>query len=126
MGTPQAKFNYYQIVQCVKKLDYFANFPVYQAWTSLVIRMDNHVEILFSFHGMGRSSTGVLACCAMFYEKETSDKGQGVIGEVTPLSSESFYFTAEEDPTEIQRRFRHWFDERVVLGLDMWRKSIGA
>jgi fido (protein-threonine AMPylation protein) len=125
-GDSQAKFNYYQIVQCVKKLNYFANFQLHQAWASLVVRMDNRVEVLFSFHGMGRGETGVLACSAMFYTKDTSDAGEAVIGEVVPLSSDPFLFTSNDDPAAVERRFHRWLDERVVLGLDMWRKSIGA
>ena len=83
-------------------------------------------EILFAFHGMGKSSTGVIACAAMYYTKQASDGGDTMIGEVIPLAEDPFTLTYTENPTDVQRRFRDWVNDRVILGLDRWRKALGA
>jgi fido (protein-threonine AMPylation protein) len=121
-----AGYNYYQIVACAKALGYFANLEVYQAWADLTILTGTRTEILFAFHGMGRGSTGVIACSAMYYTKQASDSGETMIGEVTPLSDEPFTLTYNEDPIEVKKRFAKWVNDRIILGLDWWRKALGA
>ena len=121
-----AGYNYYQIVECAKALGYFANLEVYQAWSDLTILTGRRTEILFAFHGMGKGSTGVIACSAMYYTKQASDSGETMIGEVIPLSDEPFTLTYREDPTEVKKRFTKWVNDRVIRGLDHWRKALGA
>lgn len=121
-----AGYNYYQIVECAKAHGYFANLEVYQAWADLTILTGTRTEILFAFHGMGKGSTGVIACSAMYYTKQASDSGETMIGEVIPLSEDPFTLTHTENPTDVQRRFRDWVNDRVILGLDRWRKTLGA
>ncbi len=121
-NDPNSKYHYRQIVQCANQLGYFANFPAYQAWVDLVIQTEHRSEILFSFHGMGRHSIGVLACSAMFYRKVQSDTGENEIGDLVPLSSEPFEFTYLDKSDHVQKTFRTWLSERIVLGLKEWNK----
>src|SRR5262249_41953794 len=58
-NSDRAKFNYYQVIQCAKKLGYFADLRKYQAWACLVIQAVQRTEILLSFHGVGREFAGV-------------------------------------------------------------------
>ena len=88
--------------------------------------MDYRREILFSFHGIGREFTGVLVSTAMFYTKQRTDTKETFIGEVVPLSEEPFYFTYTEAEQDVINRFRQWMNERLVKGLDLWRKDVGA
>ncbi|MDH4187087.1 MAG: Fic family protein [Nitrospira sp.] len=125
-NDPKAGYNYYQIVACAKALGYFANLEVYQAWADLTILTGTRTEILFAFHGMGNGSTGVIACSAMYYTKQASDSGETMIGEVTPLSDEPFTLTYKENPTEVNKKFTKWVNDRIILGLDRWRKALGA
>jgi hypothetical protein len=124
--TYNAGYNYYQIVACAKALGYFANLEIYQAWADLTILTGTRTEILFAFHGMGKGSTGVIVCSAMYYTKQASDSGETMIGEVTPLSDEPFTLTYKENPTEVKKRFTKWVNDRIILGLDWWRKALGA
>lgn len=119
-------YNYIQTVDCAKAHGYFANLDVYQAWADLTILTGMRTEILFAFHGIGKGSTGVIACSAMYYTKQASDRGETTIGDVVPLSEAPFTLTYTENPTDVQRRFRDWVNDRVILGLDRWRKDIGA
>lgn len=125
-GEDQARFNHYQIGECAKKLEYFANFTVHEAWVNLIIDTASRAELLFSFHGMGKGSTGVLASSAMFYTRQLTDTGHSVIGEIQALSNAPYTFTYTQDPGEVERGFRKWLNDRIVLGLDHWRKSVGA
>lgn len=121
-----ATYNYYQIVECARAQGYFASLEVYQAWADLTILTGTRTEILFAFHGMGKGSTGIIACSAMYYTKQASETGESMIGEVVPLSEEPFTLTYQENPTEVERRFRQWVNDRIILGLDRWRKAVGA
>ena len=86
--------------------------------------MEQRTEILFSFHGIGHETSGILGCSAMFYTKQKDEEGETVIGPVSPLSDEPFVFTYLEDPTEVQRTFRKWLDRCVVSGMDHWQKGL--
>jgi Fic family protein len=123
---PRAGYYYIQIVECAKEFEYFANLQVYQAWVNLSIKTNARTEILLAIHGMGKGPTGVIACSAMYYTRQTSAYDEPSVSHVTPLSDEPFTFTYRDDPSDVQRRFRSWFDDRLILGLDRWRKSLGA
>jgi len=125
-GEEQARYNHYQIGECAKRLGYFANFTVHEAWVNLIIDTASRAELLFSFHGMGKGSTGVLACSGMFYTRQLTDTGDSVIGDIHALSNEPYTFTYTQDPTDVERGFRRWLNDRIVLGLDHWRKAVGA
>ncbi|MCI0423233.1 MAG: Fic family protein, partial [Acidobacteria bacterium] len=119
-----ARYYYHQIVQCAKALGYFANLPFYQAWALLCIRTDHQAEILFSFHGIGQETSGVLGCSAMLFTREKSGTGETVVGEVKPLTDAPFEFTYVEESADVQNRFRRWLDKCVLTGLEEWRKTV--
>ncbi len=122
----KANYHQFQIVQGARALGYFANVEAYRSWVNLVIQTTTRSEVLFSLHGMGKGLSGIIACSAMFYTKESTDTKHTVIGEVVPLCTEPFTFTYEEEPVEVQKRFRKWLDDTLILGLDQWRKGLGA
>ena len=123
-GSERADFNYHQIVDSAKTLNYYANLPLYQAWASLVIRADLRTEILFSFHGIGHEATGVLGCSAMVFTKERTEDDNTVVDNLTPLAEEPFEFTYIDDSVGVQQRFRHWLDEKVLKGLEHWQNLV--
>jgi len=122
--TPTAKYYYHQIVQCAKALGYFANLPFYQAWAAICIRTDHQTEILFSFHGIGQETSGVLGCAAMLFTRERVRKGETIVGEPRPLTDSPFEFTYLEESADVQQRFRRWLDKCVLVGLEEWRKTV--
>ena len=123
-GSGKANYHYHQIIQCARELGYFANLRFYQAWAAMAIVMEQRAEVLFSFHGIGHETSGILGCSAMFYTKQKDEEGETVFGPVSPLSDEPFVFTYLEDPTEVQRTFRKWLDRCVVSGMDRWQKEL--
>ena len=121
--SEKARYNYWQIIQSARACGYFADLQRYRSWTSLVIRTEHRTELLFSFHGIGRESAGILGCSAMAYNKEEIETGENVIGEIEPLAGEPFMFTYREDPSQTQRRFGHWLDQCILKGLNYWQQS---
>jgi len=125
-GPTAQKSDYYryQIAQCANQLEYFANLNDYRAWARLVIVTEIQVEVLFSFHGIGREFSGVLVCSGMAYTERKTEEA----AEITDLKAlcEPFYFTYSEQLTQLNDRFNKWIDQAVVEGLDYWRKAIGA
>jgi len=122
--SEKSRYTYHQIVNCARKLGYFANMQVYQSWASLIIQTDRRVEILFAFHGIGHQSSGVLGCTAMMYTRDYDESGDTTIGEVIPLVEEPFEFTYAEDPAAVQLRFQHWQDGTVIQGLNEWQNLV--
>jgi Fic family protein len=123
-GSPTSKYHYHQIIQSAKLLEYFANLPLYQAWSALAMITDERTEILFSFHGIGHETAGILGCSAMFYSKETTEEGENITREVMALADSPFEFNYNDDGTDVQRRFSKWLDACVLRGLDQWRQKV--
>ena len=106
-------------------LDYYVNLNDYRGWAQLLIVTETQFEILFAFHGIGREFTGVLVCAGMAYAKQKTEDGAEFV-EMISLSKEPFYFAYDEPLTQIHDRFDKWLDDAIIVGLDHWRKIIGA
>lgn len=119
----KAGYHSVQIIRYAKDRGYFANRGLYQSWAVLKIGGKRPAEILFSFHGVGKS-TNMLACASMAYTKFVTPEGVSQIADVTPLSSEPFQFAYTEDPHDVGKRFGTWVEDRIVDGLNYWQKSI--
>jgi len=116
-GDARAHYNHSQIIECVSKLSYWANFRAYQSWAAMHIDTDSRTEILFSLHGMGQGDTGAYACAAMMYTRETNDEGETTLGATEPLADEPFSFTYSERPNDVVKRFRPWVTDRALDAL---------
>lgn len=123
-NSEKSKYNYHQIVNCARRLNYFANMSVYQSWASLIIQTDRRIEILFAFHGIGHASSGVLGCNAMLYAKDYDETGETIIGDVIPIIEEPFEFTYAEDFAAVQLRFQRWQDAAIIQGLTEWQNLV--
>jgi len=124
--TVEAGYYRLQIVKATNQLEYDPNFNSFKSWCLLGIKMESLSEILISFHGLGREFTGVLAIVALFYTKHFTFGGTTIIGDVVPLSDDPFILTYDEPERDVIDRFRPWLEERLILGLDRWRKMIGT
>ena len=106
----------HQIVTCAKKHEYFANLQKYRAWSLAAFTTDQRVEVIFSFHGIGRDSRGVLCCSAI----SCSKGNDGTIEEVHPLTDEPFEFTHRDDPIDVAQRFSVWMNAAITRGVQEW------
>lgn len=116
-GTETAHYNRQQILDCVVKFDYFANFTTYRSWVALIVAADARMELLFSFHGIGSGDSGVFSCAGMAYTRSVNENGASTYGDVLPLSDEPFSFTYKEAPNQVAKAFRRWLDDCIVQGL---------
>lgn len=114
----------FQIVQCARKLGYYANLSGYRSWAALIIRTDVRVEILLSVHQLGHGASGIFVCTAMFFTKRAGGDGETEIGDITSLSEQPFEFAFAEEPGNVQRRFGEWFEKCISEGLKHWRNEI--
>ena len=122
----QAAWYAHQVEKNGALLSYRPHRGFYHAWVALKIYTRNQTEILFSFHGMGRS-TGTIACSGMIFTRQRSGEGDmAVIGEVKPICDAPFTFTHAQNPNEVAKRFQQWLDACLVRGLNEWRKVEGA
>ena len=116
-----------QIVECAKKLGYYANPGIYHQWLQLAIRSSGNeqTEMLFSFHGIGREYRGVLACSARLFSREGTDIDEGNrVSAPIVLSPEAFQINYREPEDSTTRRFREWLNEALSNGLALWHQSL--
>ncbi len=125
-GGKKAEYYRWQIIECAKELDYYANFQTHPSWVAIRIDTGVKVEILFSFHGIGQEWSGVLACSAMVYRREVVDaeSGKTEAVDLKSLASAPFEITFTDAPTKIERRFRKWLEDRLILGLNYWQRTV--
>lgn len=112
-----------QIVAGAKALEYFANMETYRAWVRLVIHNANQSQLLIAFHGIGHEFRGVLACCAVFFQRVQTDRNDRESGPAKALARAVFQVNYREDPQSIEDRFRAWLEECIVAGLSDWRTA---
>ena len=112
-----------QIVAGAKALEYFANMETYRAWVRLVIHNANQSQVLIAFHGIGHEFRGVLACCAVFFQRVQTDRDDRETGPAKALARAVFQINYRENPTSIEDRFRVWLEECIVAGLEDWRTA---
>ena len=112
-----------QIVAGAKTLEYFANMETYRAWARLVIHNANQSQLLIAFHGIGHEFRGVLACCAVFFQRVQTDRDDRESSPAKALARAVFQINYREDPMSIEDRFRVWLEECIVAGLSEWRSA---
>ena len=120
----------WQVVQSARSLDYFANLNQLHGWSRLRLRTEpaadgaEQTEILFSVHGLGRDSSGVLAASVSFFQRLRDADESSNFSEVKTLTDEAFQINYVEEPEEALQRFEPWFEDALAKGLDRWRKSL--
>jgi Fic family protein len=116
----------YQIIVTARELDYYANLETYRSWARLKIQMKEvQVEILLSFHVMGREFRGLMACSACAFKRIlTDDQESRNAIDIKPLSLSPFNFSYADENKDALKRFQTWLDSVLVVGLEYWRKGL--
>jgi hypothetical protein len=86
--------------------------------------MSTRVDILLSFHEIGRENKGVFACSAVAYHKDPDEEGTSLVTQVQALSESPFQFSYKDTEQELDIRFREWLDEVLLNGLNYWQLGI--
>ncbi len=117
-------WNRYQIVNTAKELEYFANTRDHHEWVRLTMITENgRSEILTSFHGIGKQYRGLVGVSMSFYRRQQADDIEQQIIELQLVSEDLFQINYRESSESVQRRFKHWMERSLVLGLDQWRRG---
>ncbi|MGH9424753.1 MAG: Fic family protein, partial [Terriglobia bacterium] len=114
-----------QIIECAKRLDYFADTRTYRAWVRLKIKEERQTEIIVSFHSIGVDFLGIMAASAFAqYRDRSEEDSEASIEGPYPLSDDVFQFAYNEKRDVVMERFRHWLRGALLVGLEQWRKQI--
>jgi Fic family protein len=124
--SDKAGYYRYQIIETAKQLDYYANLSGYTSWVNLTIKQDDlQTEFLLSFHRLGTTLEGVMVCSACAYRKVlTEEEGPTLSQDIQPLSLSPFHITYAEGLSNLERQFRGWLENVIVVGLEYWRKTL--
>lgn len=117
VGDERARWFRHRIIATAKNLGYFANPSSHHIWARLVLKMTTHLEILLSFHGLGREFRGVVIGSACIYEKDTEGDVAIPAHNVRPLTDEPFQVNYKETEQTVSERFRDWFGQALDRGL---------
>ena len=99
-----------------QKLFYVPNFREYHQSRLLRFESDSgRSVIVVSFHGIGESFRGLLACSAYF---------QAGVNDPVTLSEEIYRVSYEEDPSGVTARFSPWLEACLVKGIELWRRTL--
>ena len=110
-----------QIANLSNKMGYFADTQRYSRFVSLTIVEERQGVISFSFHALGKGSTGVYAALAFIQYHPLQS---GAISDPFPLSQELFQFAENEPEKAVIERFNSWLDEVILNGLNHWRQQL--
>ncbi len=114
----------WQIIETAKNLGYYANFRAYRSWARLVIRTDSQSEILVSFHATGHEYRGIVGASACFFRRESTEKDEREIVDLTTLTGELFQVNYRESTEAASDRFQDWLEDVLVTGLEAWRTGL--
>ena len=115
-----------QIVEAAKKLSYFANTEPFRSWTRLVMKNadSDQSELLIAFHSLGREFQGVLACCAICFQRVATEAGERQVSSVEPVSDDVFQINYKEPLEETKARFLPWLERSIVRAIDLWQSTV--
>jgi Fic family protein len=123
-GGRRTGYYHFQVVDVARKHGYFANTRDYHAWTRLVLKTDFQSEILLSLHTLGRGFRGVVVASLSFFRREPTEGQQMQVTDLTPLTDDVFHVNYLESEEAVTRRFKSWFQEGLVRGLDRWYQGL--
>jgi len=120
-------FYKYQISETARHFGYYANLRSYKSWLLLLIRVHEvQTEILLSFHPIGHEPYGIMVCTACAYRRLRSDDEQGAtsVQDLQVLSDEPFQFTHLQPYAEIEREFKRWLKDVLIVGVQYWNSGL--
>ena len=122
-GDSRSHYYRYQIIQTARNLEYYADMQSYRSWARLVMPGTNQTELLISFHGIGHTFRGILACSATWFQRVETEEGEREIGPVEPAVDSMFQVNYKESSDEAQARFSDWLEDAIVRGIRFWKDT---
>lgn len=113
----------YQIIQTARELEYYANTQTYRAWVRLVMPGTNTSELLISFHGLGFTFRGILACSAAWFQRVETEDGKREVRLIKSASDSMFQVNYKESPEAARTRFKDWLEDAILVGIRFWQAT---
>jgi len=115
----------HQVSEAARLLDYFADMRTYHSWLRLRLREQSQTEVLVSFHGLGQTFSGVLACSVCGYRREeTEDDLRPVVAGLEVACPEVFQFNYRDEESGLAERFGRWLHDSLAVALEQWRRGL--
>lgn len=117
-------FFHRQIIEIAKRFNYFANTDRYRAWSRISITTQNTFDYVVSIHGYGQGETGILVATGFTYLRTPSEDGSLETLPTQPACVDVFQFNYAESTDSIERRFKAWLEDSIVMALAEWKRTL--
>lgn len=122
-NSQSSHFYYRQIVDIARQFDYYVNLDTYKSWVKLTINTEKKFEIVFSIHGYGHISNGIMAVSSFTAERVRGEETTDVVN-LVPACLDLFQFNYIESQENTLKRFEEWLEASAAIGLATWNKTI--
>lgn len=112
------------ILAVAREMDYFADLRGYRSWFRLCIHERKQLEMVFSFHGVGRNVSGIRGVHGFLIFRTKGEGNSVELDGPYPLSKEPFQFFYHDDKDKVLQRYDAWLSQALLVGLDHWRREI--
>ncbi|MBU3678403.1 MAG: Fic family protein [Candidatus Kapabacteria bacterium] len=125
-GNDSDKRHYFkkQITDVAKRFNYFANTDRYRAWARISISTNHEFVYVVSIHGYGHGDTGILVATGFTYLRAPSEDGVLETLPTQPACVDVFQFNYAESNESIERRFKDWLEDSIVMALAEWKRTL--
>ncbi len=107
-----------QIIDCAKRLDYFANLNEIKRWVRLTIKNGFKTDIILSFHKVGHEPTELMSCSMFVSEPKAKT--------IENACEQPFVYTTKMQLEEIQGQFEKWLEQGLMVAIEIWRRKVGV
>jgi len=112
------------LLEVAEVLNYLADPKSYRAWVHLYIMENRISELVVSFHSVGSKFVGVLGASAFMVSRSIEGEARQAYYGPHKIGRDLFQFAFNEDPENVESRFRTWLNDVLVTGLDHWRRQL--
>lgn len=113
-----------QIIDVARRFSYFANTDRYHAWCRISIFTQNTFDYVTSIHGFGQGETGILVVTGFTYMRIPGEDGAIETLPTQPACVDVFQFNYAESTDSIERRFKAWLEDSIVMALAEWKRTV--
>ncbi len=113
-----------QIIETVKKFDYFANLDTYAAWLRIAIKTELNFELVFSIHGLGAGSNGTMMVIGFGAIRTINESGASEVGDCEPACIEPYQFNYADSDDQIVARLDTWVEQSLSMGMAHWYRTL--
>ncbi|MBI2920507.1 MAG: Fic family protein [Planctomycetes bacterium] len=119
-----------QIQDLSERLGLRANTRLWCWWCALRLDDGRVTNILVSTHAVGSPFLGVMATTVSVSrpgpdaQVELPSHVTAMSGSLEPACRQAFQFTYEEQPADVESRFRPWLGQSLVIALETWRRTL--